>query len=161
MRTLVAYYSRTGNTKFVAEKIAEYLKADLCEVVDKKSRKGKFIILTGGYAAIKEKLTEIEVTKNVEDYDLVIIGSPVWANKMTPAIRTFIVNNDFSEKDVAFFVTMDSDDPEKALLSIKEAVNSKSQVGELAIINGLKEKEDAEQRITDFCANIQKIIGNS
>ena len=161
MRTLVAYYSRTGNTKFVAEKIAEYLKADLCEVVDKKGRKGKFIILTGGYAAIKEKLTEIEVTKNVEDFDLVIIGSPVWANKMTPAIRTFIVNNDFSEKDVAFFVTMDSDNPEKALLSIKEAVNSKSQVGELAIINGLKEKEDAEQRITDFCANIQKIIDNT
>jgi flavodoxin len=117
--------------------------------------------LTGGYAAIKEKLTEIEVTKNVEDYDLVIIGSPVWANKMTPAIRTLIVNNDFSEKDVAFFVTMDSDNPEKALLSIKEAVNSKSQVGELAIINGLKEKEDAEQRITDFCANIQKIIDNT
>ena len=39
MRTLVVYYSRTGNTKFVAEKIAEYLKADLCEVVEKKGVK--------------------------------------------------------------------------------------------------------------------------
>jgi len=41
MRKLVAYYSRTGNTKFVAEKIAEQLDADLCEVVDKKNRKRK------------------------------------------------------------------------------------------------------------------------
>jgi flavodoxin len=161
MRTLVAYYSRTGNTKFVAEKIAEQLEADLCEVIDKKGRSGKFIILTGGYAAIKEKLTTIEVSKKIEDYDLVIIGSPVWANKMTPAIRTFIVNNDFSEKDVAFFITMDGDDPEKALLNMKEAVNSKSQLGELAITHGLKDKEDAKQRITDFCRNIQKIIDNT
>jgi flavodoxin len=41
MRTLVGYSSRTGNTKFVAEKIAEQLEADLCEVVDKKGRNGK------------------------------------------------------------------------------------------------------------------------
>ena len=77
MRKLVAYYSRTGNTKFVAEKIAEQLDADLCEVVDKKNRKGKLIFLTGGFAAMREKLTEIEVTNSVEDYDLVVVGSPV------------------------------------------------------------------------------------
>jgi len=39
MRKLVAYYSRTGNTRFVAEKIAEQLNADLCEVIDKKIEK--------------------------------------------------------------------------------------------------------------------------
>ena len=36
MKTLVVYYSRTGNTKYVAEKIAENLGAEICEVVDKK-----------------------------------------------------------------------------------------------------------------------------
>jgi flavodoxin len=161
MRTLVAYYSRTGHTKFVAEKIAGQLEADLCEVIDKKGRNGKFIILTGGYAAIREKLTEIDFSKKVEDYDLVIIGSPVWASKMTPAIRTFIVNNDFSGKDVAFFITMGGDNPEKALLNMKEAVNCKSQVGELAILNDAKDKEDVEQRVTDFCRTIQKVIDNT
>jgi ABC-type sugar transport system substrate-binding protein len=80
---------------------------------------------------------------------------------MTPAIRTFIVNNDFSEKDVAFFITLDSDNTEKALLNMKEAVDSKLQGGELVIINGLKDKEDMEQRITDFCTKMQKIIDNT
>ena len=47
MKTLVAYYSRTGNTEFVAEKIAEYLGAEVCEVIDKKSRKGRFGFLKG------------------------------------------------------------------------------------------------------------------
>ena len=53
MRKLVAYYSRTGNTKFVAEKIAEQLDADLCEVADKKNWKGKLTFLTGGFAAMR------------------------------------------------------------------------------------------------------------
>ena len=105
MRKLVAYYSRTGNTKFVAEKIAEQLDADLC-VVDKKNRKGKLIFLTGGFAAMRKKLTEIELTNSVEDYDLVVVGSPVWAGKISPAIRTFLVTNDFSNKQVAYFVTL-------------------------------------------------------
>ena len=64
MKTLVAYYSRSGNTRFVAQKIAEGLDADLCEIVDKKNRNGKWVFLTGGYSAFREKLTEIEVTKS-------------------------------------------------------------------------------------------------
>jgi flavodoxin len=49
MRTLVAYYSRTGNTKFVAEKIAKCLNAETCEVIDKKNRKGKLAFVICGY----------------------------------------------------------------------------------------------------------------
>ena len=48
MKKMVAYYSRSGNTKFVAEKIADKLNAETCEVIDKKNRKGKLIFLTGG-----------------------------------------------------------------------------------------------------------------
>ena len=121
MRKLVAYYSRTGNTKFVAEKIAEQLDADLC-VVDKKNRKGKLIFLTGGFVGMRKKLTEIELTNSVEDYDLVVVGSPVWAGKISPAIRTFLVTNDFSNKQVAYFVTLGGDKAEKSLKNMKETV---------------------------------------
>ncbi len=76
MRTLVVYYSRTGNTRFVAEKIAECLSAELCEVLDKKSRKGRLAFVKGGYTSIRKKLTEIEVSKTVDNYDFIIIGSP-------------------------------------------------------------------------------------
>jgi flavodoxin len=151
----VAYYSRTGNTRFVAEKIAEQLNADLCEVVDKKSRKGKLIILTGGFAALRKKLTEIEVTKPVDDYELIIVGSPVWAGKITPAIRTFLSQNDFSDKKMAVFVTLGGDKPEKSLENMKEAIAPKVPVEELAIINDLKNKTEAEQQITEWCKKIR------
>ena len=151
MRKLVAYYSRTGNTKFVAEKIADQLNAETCEVFDKKNRKGKLIFLTGGYAALREKLTEIEVTKTIDDYDFIIVGSPVWAGKIAPAIRTFLAKNDFSDKQVAFFVTLGGDKPEKALKNVKEAIAPKIPVEELGIINALKNPEEIEKQIADWC----------
>ena len=106
VRILVVYYSRTGNTKFAAEKIAEYLNAETCEIVDKKNRKGRLAFVIGGYSSIRKKLTEIEVTKTIDNYDLIIIGSPVWADGITPAIRTYIKKNDFSSKQVAIFLPM-------------------------------------------------------
>ena len=154
MRKLVAYYSRTGNTKFVAEKIADQLNAETCEVIDKKNRKGKLIFLTGGYAALREKLTDIEVTKTIDDFDFIIVGSPVWAGKIAPAIRTFLAKNDFSDKQVAFFVTMGGDKPEKALKNMKEAIAPTIPVEELGIINALKNPEEIEEQIADWCKKI-------
>jgi flavodoxin len=156
MKTLVTYYSRTGNTKFVADKIAEQLNAEICEVVDKKNRKGKLVFLTGGYAALREKLTKIEVTKTINDYDFIIVGSPVWAGKIAPAIRTFLVLNDFSDKQVALFVTLGGDKPEKALNNMKKAIAPNIPVEELGIINAIKNPEEIEKQIADWCKKIIK-----
>jgi len=155
MKTLVAYYSRTGNTKYVAEKIAEYLNAETCEVFDKKGRKGRLAFLTGGYESIRKKLTEIEMLKTVDNYDFIIIGSPVWANGITPAIRTFIHQNDFSKKQIACFVTLKGEDPEKALENMKEAIFPNIPSAELGITDDLKNREEAEKQIIDWCKKIQ------
>lgn len=155
MKKLVAYYSRTGNMRFVAEKIAKQLDADLCEIVDKKNRQGKLNYLPAGRDAMKEKLTEIEVPKPIEGYDFVVVGSPVWAGKITPAIRTFLVSNDFSNKQVALFLSMGGEDPEKPLANVKETINVKT-TEELAITEPFKNREEAEQRVAAWCNQIQK-----
>ncbi len=156
MRTLVVYYSRTGNTQFAAEKIAEHIGAETCEVVDKKNRKGRLGFLTSGYAATREKLTDIKVSEPIDNYDFIIIGSPVWADKITPAIRTFITKNNFSGKQIACFVTLDGNKPEKALEKLKEALQPHTPLGELGITNALKNREESEQQIMEWCQKIQK-----
>ena len=161
MRTLVVYYSRTGNTRFVAEKIAEQLGAETCEVVDKKKRTGRLGFFTGGYAATRKKLTDIEVPKPIDNYDFIIIGSPVWAGKITPAIRTFITKNDFSGKKLACFVTLDGDKPEKSLKNMKEALSPHTSIGELGITGVLKNKEESEQQIMNWCEKIKKKMDDS
>ena len=156
MRTLVAYYSRTGNTKFVAEKIAKCLNAETCEVIDKKNRKGKLAFVICGYESRRKKLTEIEVSKTIDNYDLIIIGSPVWSDGITPAIRTFIEKNELSGKQVAIFVTLKGNNPKKALVKFKEAILPEIPLTELGIIGDLKNREKSEQQIMNWCKEIKK-----
>lgn len=159
MKKVVAYYSRTGNTKFVAERIAEQLGADLCEVTDKKNRQGRLVFLTGGLAALREKLTDIEVSKPIEEYDLVIVGSPVWAGKIAPATRKLLVTNDFSEKFVAIFVTLGGNKPEKALANVKKSFKTKRLIGELGVSKPLEKQDETTMIVTEWCKQIQKSIG--
>ena len=154
MKTLVVYYSRTGNTKYVAEKIAELLNGVISEITDKKNRKGKLNFLKSGYESIREKLTEIEVNKKIDEYDFVIVGSPVWAGKIPPAIRTFLVKNDFASKKIAFFVTVGGDKSQKALNAMKEIISPQNPIGELGITEALKNIEEINNKISIWCKNL-------
>ncbi|MBP1912836.1 flavodoxin family protein [Thermococcus stetteri] len=105
MKTLVVFYSRSGTTKRVAEELAKALNADVDEVIDKKSRRGIIGFLRAGYDATRGKTTEIEFTKDPSNYDLVIVGIPVWNGRVTPAIRTYLLRNRGRIKGAVFFAT--------------------------------------------------------
>ena len=159
MKSLVVYFSLTGSTEFVAKIIADQLQADLCEVVDKKHKMGKLIYLKGGAAAIREKLTEIETPKSIEEYDLIIVGSPVWAGKITPAIRTFLELNNFSNKKGVFFLTLGGKKPEKSFKNMRKTTGFKSIVKELAVSNTIEDKKEVEKMVIDWCNEIKKALG--
>jgi len=107
MKCLLVFYTRTGTTKKVATSISENLKCDVEQVFDTKKRDGPLGYLSAGKDATFKLKTKIkETTKNPKDYDLVIIGTPVWAFTLTPAIRTYISKNKNNFKKVAFFCTM-------------------------------------------------------
>lgn len=120
-RTLVAYYSRTGVTKTVAEAIAGGLGADLEELIDTKSRKGPLGFVIAAKDALRKKLTRIEpVTKTPADYDLVVIGTPVWAGTMASAVRTYLSQRGSEIKKVALFCTQGGSSPGHALEDMQE-----------------------------------------
>jgi flavodoxin len=112
--------------------------------------------LTGGTSAYREQLTEIEVSKCIDGYDFIAVGSPVWAGKITPAIRKFWVSNDFSNKQVAFFITLGGNKPEKSLQNIKKMVEPNTLIGELAITNPLETQRETERKVADWCAQFKK-----
>ena len=98
MKILIVYYSRTGTTKRMGEEIASMLEAETDEIIDHKNRKGKIAHFKATVDARREKLTDITVQKSPYDYDAIIIGTPIWAGKMTPAVRTFLTKYQFSDK---------------------------------------------------------------
>jgi len=106
LKTLVVYYSRIGNARFVAQTIAAEVGADIEEVMNQKKRSGPTGFFTGDSDAIRGKETKISpTTKGPTEYDLIIVGTPVWASRPTPAITTSLKNNDLSTKKVSLFLT--------------------------------------------------------
>lgn len=158
MKALVVYFSVTGNTQFVAQKIAEELGADLCEVKDKTYQKGASLFLRGGLASLRKKTSEIEVSKSADEYDFLIVGSPVWTGKVAPAIRTFLGKNNFSNKQLACFVTLGGRKPQKTLDDFKQILSPKVIVGEFAATKPLDTKEETQQKVAVWCSQIQQAL---
>ena len=116
-KTLVVYYSTTGNTKAVAEMIAEETNGDLFEIqpqdpysdedlnwTDENSR------VTREYENEDERNVELVSTTvdNWEDYDTVFVGYPIWWGIAAWPVNTFVENNDFTGKTVVPFCTSSS-----------------------------------------------------
>ncbi len=77
-KILCLYYSRSGNTRMVMEKIAELLNAELVEITDGKKRSGFIGFLTSGFDATKktpEQLESFHAEQPLNTYDHVILGT--------------------------------------------------------------------------------------
>ncbi|MCL2159243.1 MAG: hypothetical protein FWH48_07550 [Oscillospiraceae bacterium] len=87
MKTAILYYSRSGNTKALAAKKAEELGADIEELIEIK----KTLMLVGLFRSMRRKKTEIQPIKlELDDYEKIIIMSPVWAGHPVSAINSVI-----------------------------------------------------------------------
>jgi flavodoxin len=158
VKTLVAYYSRTGTTKFVAETIAVELGADIEEIMDLKNRSGKIGWIIAGKEATQEKHADLAPTKfNPKDYDLIVLGTPIWAWKPTPAIRTYIAKNDLSGKKVALFFTMDSSLKE-AVEKTKALIPNAVLVGDIVLAKPLANQDETKRRIVEWCSTLKSIV---
>jgi flavodoxin len=156
MRCLVVYYTRTGITKAVAETVAAELGADLEEIVDLKKREGKLGWLSGGRDAMQKKQTEIASTAKAPcDYDLIILGTPIWAWAPTPAFRTYVAKNGLGGRKVAVFYTYGSD-PKQASEKIHQVLEGVEVVGELALKDPSKNKAETEKQIAQWCQTLKQ-----
>jgi flavodoxin len=87
MKTLILFYSRSGNTKAIALKKSEELGCDIEEIFDVQ----KPSILSAVFGARKRKKVKIvPIKSNLDDYEKIIIMSPVWAAHPVPAINQVI-----------------------------------------------------------------------
>lgn len=106
MKSLVSYYSRTSTTKKLAESIAENIGADVEEIIPKVNYQGKIGYARAGKQALQEKIVEIEEPKHdPQEYDVVYLGTPVWASKSATPPISYIKQNEGKFKNVKFFAT--------------------------------------------------------
>lgn len=128
MKTLVAYFSATGVTKGVAEKLAEVAGADLHEIKpeqpytdadldwhNKQSRSSVEMADKNSRPAITDKL------ENMADYNVIYVGFPIWWYTAPTIINTFMESYNFKGKTVIPFATSGGSTIEQACKDLKAA----------------------------------------
>jgi len=154
LKSLVVFYSRTGSARFVAQTIAAEVGSDVQEIIDLKKRSGVLGFLGGGSDARRGKETKIAPTqKSPDNYDLIVVGTPIWAGRPTPAITTFLKRTDLSGKRVAVFFVKSGKNPQ-GIEQIKALIPNSDYLGELTIIKALENKEQSEKQIVDWCKTL-------
>lgn len=124
MKRLIVFYSLEGNTEYIADTIAEKISADKLKLVPKKaySDKGFAKFFWGGKSAVMAEKPELEpYDANLDDYDEIVIGFPVWAGNITPPIRTFVSDNmeALKKKKISTFACESGAGAEKAFDKLK------------------------------------------
>ena len=159
MKTAVVYFSLEGNTKYAAEKIANRLQADLIELSPNKDYPtgsvSKFV--WGGKSAVlaeKPKLLPYEFNK--DQYDLIILGTPIWAGTFTPPLRTFIMEQDLSGKKIALFACHSGGGSSRSFPKMQELLEHSDIVETLALFDPkAKPSQYTDNLIEEFCKKLQ------
>ena len=115
-RIVCIYFSRTGNTRQAMTEIAEALDCELVEVHDKRKRSGAIGWLRCGLDAMRKKtraMTRVETRLALRDYDLVILGTPIWAGRCSSVIRGLLKRRGSEMTNVAYVITHKSEKPYK------------------------------------------------
>ncbi|MBR3269847.1 NAD(P)H-dependent oxidoreductase [Candidatus Saccharibacteria bacterium] len=122
MKNLFIYYSLTGS----GDKVAEELKKQGYEIRKVKSKvkypKSLFpLMMKGGHRALTNKKDDLEdFDTNLKGYDKIVIGSPVWDDRLAPATNALLDKLDLKGKNVSFILYSGSGQAQKATEKIQE-----------------------------------------
>lgn len=108
MNKLIVYFSYTNNTRTIANKIKEKLNCDILEIktVIPYSEDYQSVVDDEQNSEASNHLPEIqEINVDLDKYDEIILGTPVWWYRPVPAIRTFLNQNNLSGKTIIPFAT--------------------------------------------------------
>jgi multimeric flavodoxin WrbA len=152
-KILLAYYSRTGNTRVVAEAISKKLGCDLEEITEPKNRSGLMGYMSAGSDAQKAIITMINPMKrNVKDYDLVIVGTPIWAWNISAPIRSYLTANRGKFHQLAFYITLDGK-PGETVRNMETVTGKAPLASELFYSSEIK-KNSYQEKVDRFSKQI-------
>lgn len=107
-KVLIAYFSWSGNTKSIAEKIHAQVGGDMFRIETATPYPDDYQEAAYGVAKEQHEKNihpELKETKDVSAYDVIFVGTPAWWYEMAPAVKTFLESNNFEGKTIVPFIT--------------------------------------------------------
>src|ERR1035437_9993832 len=158
-RTLVTYYTRSGNSRSVAEEIARSVGgADVEEIrgtVDRRGLRGYWRSFRDGMS--KRMTTLATPGRDVSGYDLVIVGGPVWVGAPSSPVRTWLRMHASELHAVAFFLTHGGSARHKALAT-RAKVSGRPPVAALSVRARELGTPEASAMISAFAADVRRAM---
>lgn len=164
MKTLIVYFSLEGNTEYAAEKIAAVTGADLLRLIPKKAYKDKGFakFFWGGKSAVMAEKPKLEpYDADVDSYDRIVFGFPVWASNFTPPIRTFILENAaaLKKKRLAAFACQSGSGAQKAFEKLAKYLGVSSFENTAVFIDPRTRQKDSTDKDIEEFARVLKEEG--
>lgn len=156
-KSLILYYTLDGNTEKIATYLSTKIEADIERIKPIKDIKTKGFLkyLVAGFEVISKKRPELIPLKiDLNNYDTIFIGSPIWASNMTPAISSLLESNLIKNKNIAFFYTFEGG-AKGIEVKIKESVelnNSLLSICSFRSVN--KDLNNQQQKALDWTREI-------
>ncbi len=155
-RVLVVFHSHEGNTRSLAENIADEIGADIEELVPERTvTTGPMKYFWRESQVMMGKKPQIKPLKaDPRTYDIIFLGSPVWAWTYTPPVNTFLSTHGLKGKKVAIFLSCEGG-PGKTLEKMKEALKGNDLLGEEWFFAPLKkDTETTLKRARDWAKGL-------
>ena len=148
MKSLICYFSCSGVTKGVSEKLKDIIDADLFEIEPVDKYTDEDLDWTN-----KESRSSIEMADessrpkvvnklgNIDNYDKIVLGFPVWWYREPSIIDTFIEENNLEGKNIYIFVTSGSSSSEGSYNSLKNKYLNLNFVSSIRLNNNFTKEE--------------------
>jgi len=117
----ILFFSRNGNSSRIANKLAKRMHSEVAIIKDDINWKGPIGFLKGGFFASKWKTTNARIEPDIqlEEYDKIVIVSPVWANNVAPAVYSLILKEKKKINRLCLIINNSGSDTNKAFENIK------------------------------------------
>ena len=155
-KILVAYFSLTGNTREIADKIHKIVGGDIFEIqpVDPYPteysavlKKSKPEIDSGYKPALKAKV------ENINSYDVIFIGYPIWFGTFPPPVKTFLSEYDLSGKTIVPFCTHGGGGPGRSVADVSSFCPKSTLLDSIAIPG--RDVKTAQNEVSEWLKRIK------
>ena len=140
-KKLVAYFSASGVTAKLAKKLAEAIDADLFEIkpvepYSEADQNWKNPLARCNKEKIGKKDVPVSgIVENMDEYDTVYLGFPIWYWAAPNVVNTFIKQYDFSHKKVVLFATSGGSDMGKTAEKLQPYLGSEAEIVDANVMN--------------------------
>ena len=154
MNILIAYYSYTGNTEGMAEEIQNQTQGDLFKI----ERKAEYSDL---YTEAEDEINNNErpelasTVENMDDYDVIFIGFPVWWDNVPAMINSFLESYDLTDKVVIPFCTSSSDGIEGSMPGIRNSAKNATVLDGLRLSGSDASTDSGKEEIASWLSGLE------